>query len=442
MLLRAPISLCALVAVACGRDAPGPTAQVAVARAPAPPTCASAGTWTPLPTPALDGREDHTAVWTGAEVIVWGGTQGRRTPFADGARWRDGAWSPMTTVGAPAARDDHAAVWTGAEMIVWGGNALDEDDDKLGDGGRYHAATDTWRPLPDFGLTPRDDPRAVWTGREVLVWGGRDARGHTGDGVAFDPATNRVRPLSPLGAPAPREDHTVVWTGTEMIVWGGWNGDDRARNYALDAAAYDPVRDRWRPVTRAGAPAPREDHAAIWTGTEMIVWGGAVRPAPRRLAAPASETGPGPARLGEAAREAATDDGDRAAGGQRGAATPPDGRGAAPIGPQQVATGGRYDPVNDRWAAITARAAPSAREDDVVAWTGSAMLVWGGRHGDHPVGDGAMYLPAADLWCPISSQDAPAPRRDLAGVWTGTALVVFGGSTEAGFSNTAAALRL
>jgi hypothetical protein len=29
--------------------------------------------WRPLPRPRLEGRIEHTVVWTGREVIVWGG---------------------------------------------------------------------------------------------------------------------------------------------------------------------------------------------------------------------------------------------------------------------------------------------------------------------------------------------------------------------------------
>ncbi len=71
---------------------------------------------------ALAGSSVHTAVWTGTEMIVWGGaadgsslqTGGRYNPTAN-------SWTAMTTNGAPAARNEHTAGWTGKEMIVWGG---------------------------------------------------------------------------------------------------------------------------------------------------------------------------------------------------------------------------------------------------------------------------------------------------------------------------------
>jgi hypothetical protein len=36
---------------------------------------------------------------------------------------------------------------------------------------------------------------------------------------------------------------------------------------------YDPVANRWQPVT-AGPLSGRNLHTAVWTGQEMLVWGG------------------------------------------------------------------------------------------------------------------------------------------------------------------------
>ena len=79
-------------------------------------------------------------------------------------------------------------------------------------------------------------------------------------------------------APSEREYHTAVWTGTEMIVWGGFSftlGDLNT------GGRYNPSTDSWTATTTNNAPTARYGHTAIWTGTEMIVWGGVI-------AAPAS----------------------------------------------------------------------------------------------------------------------------------------------------------
>lgn len=69
----------------------------------------------------------------------------------------------------------------------------------------------------------------------------------------------------PLGV---RGRHDVLWTGEEMIVWGGANGD-RLPNL-IDGAAFDPDTATWRML----APAPLENSTvtrAIWAEDMMIV---------------------------------------------------------------------------------------------------------------------------------------------------------------------------
>ena len=71
--------------------------------------------------------------------------------------------------------------------------------------------------------------------------------------------------------PTAREMHTAVWTGTEMIVWGGYD----EYFYPLNTGGrYDPSSDSWTPTSIANVPTARVIHTAVWTGTEMIVWGG------------------------------------------------------------------------------------------------------------------------------------------------------------------------
>ena len=37
---------------------------------------------------------------------------------------------------------------------------------------------------------------------------------------------------------------------------------------------YDPATDAWRATSTSDAPADRDYHTAVWTDSEMIVWGG------------------------------------------------------------------------------------------------------------------------------------------------------------------------
>ncbi len=127
-------------------------------------------------------------------------------------------WSAVTQAGAPSARQQATAVWTGAEMIVWGG--VDALGNTLGSGGRYTPATNTWSPISGL-LTPRAAHTAVWTGTHMIVWGGDTGTGRLHSGGRYDPIFNTWTPTSTgANVPTPRAGHSAVWTGSEMIIWG------------------------------------------------------------------------------------------------------------------------------------------------------------------------------------------------------------------------------
>lgn len=72
------------------------------------------------------------------------------------------------------------------------------------------------------------------------------------------------------GGPTARHVHTAVWTGSEVIVWGG----KEEENYTYhDGGRYNPAQDSWATASTPGAPTEREDYIAVWTGNEMIIWG-------------------------------------------------------------------------------------------------------------------------------------------------------------------------
>ena len=78
-------------------------------------------------------------------------------------------------------------------------------------------------------------------------------------------------PTSITNAPSARGIHTAVWTGSEMIVWGG---SDQSSNYTNTGGRYNPATDSWTATSTTNAPSAREIHTAVWTASEMIVWGG------------------------------------------------------------------------------------------------------------------------------------------------------------------------
>src|SRR5437773_2928120 len=67
-------------------------------------------------------------------------------------------------------------------------------------------------------------------------------------------------------APAGRSSHTAVWTGSEMIVWGGATSGPI---YFNTGGRYNPSTDRWTATSTTNAAAPRAAHTAVWTGSEL-----------------------------------------------------------------------------------------------------------------------------------------------------------------------------
>ena len=144
------------------------------------------------------------------------------------------------TAGAPSPRDYHTAVWTGNEMIVWGGLGIGV---VLNTGGRYNPSTDTWTPTSTINAPDaRDGHTAVWTGNEMIVWGGWDINGvRFNTGGRYNPITDSWTITDTTNAPSPRVAHTAVWSGSEMIVWGGFDGSNNVNT----GGRYNPVTNAW-----------------------------------------------------------------------------------------------------------------------------------------------------------------------------------------------------
>ena len=94
---------------------------------------------------------------------------------------------------------------------------------------------------------------AVWTGSEMIVWGGDDGTHVLNTGGRYNPSTDSWTATSTTNAPAAREGHTAVWTGSEMIVWGGYDGI----SYLNTGGRYNPSTDSWTATSTTNAPAGR-----------------------------------------------------------------------------------------------------------------------------------------------------------------------------------------
>lgn len=112
-------------------------------------------------------------------MVVWGGSQADGTTLNTGGRYdpvRD-TWATTSLDGAPSGRRDHTAVWTGSLVLIWGGLEIDMYGTHLNTGGRYNPATDTWTPMSIEGAPlARREHWAIWTGFIVQIQNrGREA---------------------------------------------------------------------------------------------------------------------------------------------------------------------------------------------------------------------------------------------------------------------------
>jgi N-acetylneuraminic acid mutarotase len=369
-------------------------------------------------TNAPAARYGATAIWTGSEMVVWGGTDDL-TGLNTGGRYNPSAnsWTATSTSNAPVGRYEHTAIWTGSEMIVWGGYDVDNNQ-YLDTGGRYNPDTNTWTAT---GLANAPDPHgdhtAVWTGDDMIVWGGFDDVTISNTGGRYNPATNSRTATNTNNAPTARSSHTAVWTGTEMIVWGGQ--DDGG--FANTGGRYDPNTNSWIPTNTYDVPEPRGSHTAVWTGIEMIIWGGVgfdyFNSGGRYDLAADSWTATGTldAPASRFAHTAIWSGSEMIVwGGQAENSV-------------NLNTGGRYNPSTNAWVATSTTDAPTPRQLHTAIWTGSEMIVWGGWDGFDDLNTGGRYNPQTDTWTVTSTTDAPMARDTHTAIWTGNEMIAWGG---------------
>ncbi len=386
-------------------------------------------TWAPMRS-VPDARVGHTEVWTGSELIVWGGilgslnTGGRYDPAID-------SWHPITINNEPSQRVNHTAVWTGTQMVVWGGWGGGTSDNVFNTGGLYDPSTDTWSATSVGANVPssRTNHRVVWTGSQMIVWGGCPDFGcfsPLNTGGRYDPIADSWQPVTTQGAPESRSLHTAVWTGNEMIIWGGINFSTSLNT----GGRYDPASDSWIATSTTNAPDGRSLHSATWDGTEMIVWGGC---GVSGCFTPLNTGG----RYNPVSDSWLATSVANAPQGRRGHSSIWDGTEIIIWGgcidhdcSQHVFTGGKYNPVADSWIATNTVGAPSGRSFHSGVWTGTEMIVWGGCvSGECEIvtNTGGRYDPASDSWTPTSNEDAPSKRVNHSMIWTGAEMVVWGG---------------
>lgn len=350
--------------------------------------------WQSIPaSPLVSGRSNHSAVWTGSKMIVFGGVDVSGQIVNSGAIFDPASnqWTAINSQGAPA-RAYHQAIWTGQKMIVWGG--LDPTGGLAAwsdSGAIYDPSNGSWtsfrgRRAANAVVPNRTSQTVVWTGTRMIVWGGNvTVNGRSiPEGGIFNPDNMSWSDIRTAGAPLRYSGHSAVWTGSQMIVWGGKplpGANGSAIGETNEGGIWDLATNSWTAMRVAGAPSARTLHQAIWTGDAMLIFGGN-----ENL--------------------------------QRGI----------------KGTGGVFKPSSNSWSQLIVAETAPQRTDHTALWTGSEMLVWGGKQSSSANSFNIVNGIGADGRSirAISAPSAPAPRSGHSAVWTGMSMIVFGGTLEDG----------
>lgn len=254
--------------------------------------------WETVPIPNEVASEPMGAVWTGNELIFWGGYA--YTPDA-------GSWRELPRLAARASFFPTTGVWTGTEAIfccgmsgsvsvrgfdtfhrtsnapfhldppnksVWTGDVMLVAAEGTGVVA-YDPDTDEWELLaePPEGIGFGPFYEVAWTGSELIVWSQNEI------GIALDPETRSWRTL-----PEPPDTLTgafthddVTYTGNQLIVWGAYNSLIGPEPKGVAGAIFDLETNEWMEL-----PEPLTDptlcecirrggQTTVWTGESLLI---------------------------------------------------------------------------------------------------------------------------------------------------------------------------
>jgi N-acetylneuraminic acid mutarotase len=214
-----------------------------------------------------------------------------------------------------------------------------------------------------------------------------------------------------------RLNHAAAWTGEEMIVAGGSRGGDFYQPDLWESGLLYEPGSGWTATSEAPGPSGGFGRA-VWTGEEALLWGGWSEGPDAVAYDPAADRW-------RALPDWPLQDPEDPPGVWTGSELILWGSSSHTDDPQRV--GAIYDPATDSWR-TTSPAPIAGRNGHGAVWTGEEMLVWGGSNYKTDLGDGAAYDPATDTWRRIH-QTTLSPRMNHIAVWTGEEMVVWGGTS-------------
>jgi hypothetical protein len=321
-------------------------------------------------------------VWSGTELIVWGGNAQNAVEGSGGRlNLTSGVWTATATAGptVPSGRQGAGAVFAGVELFVWGGFTYNGSVyTYLNSGARYRPVTNAWTAMSTGVNVP--DPRGQHTVAYVttspaylLVYGGTGAAALSANHGRYNPLTDAWLNIT-QGAnfPGSRVRHVGLSTGGRLIVWGGDNCFGNCGTFLNTGAYYNAAADSWGAIPTTNAPSGRRRATGVYSGSEVVVWGGQL------------QTG------------------------------------------LYTNTGAHYNQSSNTWVAATGTTlAPTARENAIAVVDRTVlptiMYLLGGDDGN-PITTGARYDVAARTWKTMDTNGVPCSATRA--VWTGRELIV------------------
>ena len=364
----------------------------------------ASGSWIPIPMNDIvdvNGIADASAIWTGSEMIIWGGDYSGNTTSSSayenkGHKFNPAtdAWTLTNITGAPVGRFKHIAAWTpGSRMLIFGGHSTAASGANVpyNDGALYDPVTNTWGPLfstvnaPD-GFQLLNRPKIYDGSNRIICWGWYVGAAF---GKMYTISTNTWSNISLVNAPSERQAASAVWMGgsiNKMLVWGGYRSSGATDTYFNDGKIYDPASNTW---TNVSAPPAAIIGCALpillWTGTEVFLYGGSLIG--------------GDVHFNHAAK---------------------------------------YNPATNTWSTISSLGKPSERFAYAAQWADNKFLIWGGFEKQLSgafvrVRSGAVYNNATNTWSEIPlTSSTPDERSFPYGVWNGTEWMIWGGGSVSG----------
>lgn len=230
-----------------------------------------ASAWRRLPDIPMRPRDGMGLRTLEGDVFAFGGyTHGHEHQELFAASADGGSWDRRRDAPFPLARG--TAVELGGRLHTWAFHqAFSQDRGSSCAGAVYDSTTDAWEPVAPLPTGTREGALLAAADDRVLLWGGY-TRQHrlAGDGFVYSATDDTWTPVAPGPLP-PLGYGAAIWAGTEVIIWSG-AGDHSHQ------AAYEPASQTWRLLPEPPIRPDGGNMAAVWTGTECIFLGGSGRP--------------------------------------------------------------------------------------------------------------------------------------------------------------------